>query len=128
MENIWILFAGGLGAGVLGLLGIMIQRRATPIRDILSREERASMDNQILVTEGKRPCPGCGVRYIHITVDFCETCIRLRSLQRVVGPAEPLFIPSLDREVPILSARSHWGYTPLYQRPGFEDLFERQEE
>src|SRR3990167_3458054 len=57
MNNLWIIYAGGISASVLGLIGIYLTRREnTPITCLLNEAELKSYWNQRLVSEGVSFC------------------------------------------------------------------------
>jgi hypothetical protein len=115
LDSVWILFAGGFGATLLGLVGIKLtQRENTPIVDILSPEEQKSYWNQRLVTEGITQCTICKHEYRPApfgSIRVCERCMPPRVI--VAPPTRRLEFSTTGRK----------AYTPFYMSEHFNDLF-----
>ena len=121
MEPILILLSGSIAAAVLGLIGIhLTDFDNKTVRERLTDAERTTLDNTMLMKEGKTLCPVCRLRY---TTDvLCEICeMQVPLLQETIG-LEPPVKPADSR------SRSGWGYQPLYTIEGFSDLFREEKE
>ena len=118
MEPMLILLGGSIAAAVLGLIGIHLTNFDNKtVRERLTDAERTTLDNTMLMKEGKTLCPVCRLRY---TTDvLCEICeMQVPLLQETIG-LEP---PADSRR------RAGWGYQPLYMNEAFSDLWRDEQE
>lgn len=80
-----VLLTGGIAAAALGLVGITLLWRDTAVIDRLRPDERATLENAMLM-KGFKLCENCGRRWTKESI--CEMCERVRVLQAELAPPE----------------------------------------